>query len=175
MYNLNRVTLVGRVGRDPELRRLENGTAVAKFSLATSDSYQDKSGNWINSEPEWHEIIVWRTLAERSVVELKKGKLAYVEGKISYRKWEDKDGNSRKSIDIVARQFRAFETPQSSGNRGGGGSFPTAADAPAPYTNRANTNAPAGNKPSAPVAAPVTPAPKVDNKFEDQPDDDLPF
>lgn len=130
MYHLNRVTLVGRVGADPEIRHLENNVAVAKFPLATSDRYMDKNGQWQDTPTEWHDIVLWRNLAERAEAELQKGKLVYIEGKIAYRTWEDKDGNKRKSTDIVVRQFRCFETPNSSGGGGGSRNFPTAEDAP---------------------------------------------
>ncbi len=172
MYNLNRVTLVGRVGQDPEIRDLENNVSVGRFSIAISEGYMDRTtGTWKETPTEWHNIVVWRKLAERARNELKKGKLVYVEGKLSSRKWEDKDGKEMRTIDIVARDFRAFETPQASGNRGGGSSsFPSAADEP--YRNK-TTAAPVANKPN--TSAPVAPAPKVDSKFEDQPDDDLPF
>ena len=93
MYHLNRVVLVGRVGQDPEIRYLDNNVAVGKFSLATSDRYLGKDGQWVDKPTEWHDIVVWRNLAERAGKELKKGKLVYIEGTIGYRKWEDKDGN----------------------------------------------------------------------------------
>jgi len=171
MRNLNRVVLVGRVGQDPEIRHLDNNVAVCKFSLATNDRYQDKQGNWVDSPTEWHDIVLWRNLAERANTELKKGKLVYIEGKIGYRKWEDKEGNPRKSTDIVARFFRAFEAPQSSGNN-----FPTMDNDPkrsaAPPTNNANNDA----KPVANANNNVKPAaPAADKSFEETPEDDLPF
>ncbi|MGB0864717.1 MAG: single-stranded DNA-binding protein [Saprospiraceae bacterium] len=166
MYHLNRVVLVGRVGQDPEIRYLDNNVAVGKFSLATSDRYMGKDGQWVDKPTEWHDIVVWRHLAERAGKELKKGKLVYVEGAISYRKWEDKDGNSRKSIDIVARQFRALETPPSSGSN-----FPTMANDPKSAATPATNN----NTSTPPTSAPVANKPAVNKEFEDQPDDDLPF
>lgn len=172
MLNLNRVTLVGRVGQDPEVRYLENNVAVAKFSLATQESYRDGSGNWVNSPTDWHDIVLWRNLAERAAKEIKKGKLVYIEGKVNYRKWEDKDGNPRKSTDIVARQFRAFENTSS----GSGSNFPTMADDPnARKSSNSSANPSANqNQNSAPAQQPPA-APKVDKSFEEQPEDDLPF
>ena len=117
MISLNRVTLIGRLGQDPEIRHLENGVAVGRFSLATSDRYRDKDGNWQERPTEWHNIVVWRGLAERAQKELKKGMAIYVEGQINYRNYDDKDGNSRKITDILARSFRAFVD-----TRGEGGS-----------------------------------------------------
>ena len=175
MYALNRVTLVGRVGQDPEIRHLENNVAVGRFSIAVSERYRDKDGNWLDRPTEWHDIVVWRYLAERAGNELKKGKLVYVEGKLSSRKWEDKDGNPRKTIDIVAKDFRALETYNTGGGSGGGGGkFPSISDDP--FANRSNTttntttssSTPPANKPAANTTAPA-------NNFDDAPDDDLPF
>lgn len=90
---INKVTLIGNLGGDPEIRHLDNGTAVGRFSLATNENYRDKDGNW-QKLTEWHNIVVWRELAERAEKMLKKGMQVYVEGKISYRKYTDKDGVS---------------------------------------------------------------------------------
>lgn len=170
MYALNRVTLVGRVGQDPEIRNLENNVSVARFSIAITESYRDKDGNWQNSPTEWHNVVAWRNLAERAKTEIQKGKLIYVEGKLQSRKWEDKDGNARKTIDILARDFRAFEVSSSENSGGGGGRFPTAADDP--FANRMAAPAANNSKPSAP-ATPAAPEPSA---FDgDAPDDDLPF
>ncbi|MBL7828548.1 MAG: single-stranded DNA-binding protein [Saprospiraceae bacterium] len=105
---INKVTLIGNLGGDPEIRHLENGTAVGRFSLATNENYKDKEGNW-QKQTEWHNIVVWRELAERAEKQLKKGMLVYVEGKISYRKYTDKDGHERTTTDIVAALFRTLE------------------------------------------------------------------
>jgi single-strand DNA-binding protein len=105
---INKVTLIGRLGGDPEVRHLEGGAAVARFSLATNEYYKDKEGN-PQETTEWHNIVVWRDLAERAEKQLKKGGMAYVEGKISYRKYTDKDGVERTITDIVASTFRSLE------------------------------------------------------------------
>jgi single-strand DNA-binding protein len=104
---INKVTLVGYLGGDPETRTLENGTPVGRFSLATSDAYKDKEGNWQNTT-EWHNVVVWRELSERCQ-KLTKGQLVYVEGKISSRKYTDKDGVERTGFDIVANAVRLLE------------------------------------------------------------------
>jgi single-strand DNA-binding protein len=111
---INKVTLIGNLGADPEVRTLENGTAVGRFSLATNENYKDKDGNW-QTQTEWHNIIVWRDLAERSKM-LKKGSPVYVEGKISYRKYTDKDGVEKNLTDIVANTFRLLEKREGSGS-----------------------------------------------------------
>lgn len=108
---INKVTLIGNVGRDAEVRRLENGTAVGSFSLATSESYKDKNGEW-QTQTEWHNIIVWRELAERAEKHIKKGMLVYIEGKITTRKYNDKDGNERNTTEIVANSIRSLEKRQ---------------------------------------------------------------
>lgn len=102
---VNRVTLIGRLGRDPEMRYTPSGAAVARFSLATDEGRKDQQGNWQN-ETTWHNIVVWNQSAERAAESLKKGNLVYVEGKISIRNWEDKEGQKRTSYEIVAFVFR---------------------------------------------------------------------
>ena len=102
---INKVTLVGNLGRDPELRRLESGAAVAQFSIATTENYKDRNGEW-QSQTEWHDIVLWRNLAERAESQLKKGMLIYLEGKLSTRKWEDKDGNPRKTTEVIGSYLR---------------------------------------------------------------------
>lgn len=105
---INKVTLIGHLGQDPEIRTLENGTQVARFSVATSESYKDKDGQW-QSQTEWHNVVVWRDLAERAVSQLKKGSLVFVDGKVSSRKYADKDGVEKNLTDIVANTFRLLE------------------------------------------------------------------
>ncbi len=125
---INKVTLIGHLGADPEMRHLENGVTVARFSLATNENYKDKDGNW-QKTTEWHNVVVWREQAERVEKMLKKGMLAYVEGKISYRKFTGQDGQEKYITDIVANVVRSLERQESSGtfeNR-----FPAAESAPA--------------------------------------------
>jgi len=110
---INKVTLIGNVGGDPEIRTLENGSQVGRFSLATSDSYKDKAGEW-QTQTEWHNVVVWRDLAERAATQLKKGSMVYVEGKISNRKYTDKDGVEKTVCDIVAASFRILDKREKS-------------------------------------------------------------
>lgn len=119
---INKVTLIGNMGKDPEVRRLESGAAVARLTLATNESYKDKAGEW-QTLTEWHTVICWRNLAERAETKLKKGSLVYVEGKLTTRKWQDKDGNDRYSTEVVANTFRSMERRENSGQ---GGGFPSA-------------------------------------------------
>ncbi len=127
---VNRVILIGNLGRDPEVRRLENGAMVAKFPIATNENYKDRNGEW-QQQTEWHDIVVWRTLAERAENTLKKGMAVYIEGKLTHRTWQDQDGNNRKTTEVVASYFRIL-TPAGSrrdgSGDGGGGYFPSAND-----------------------------------------------
>lgn len=104
---VNRVILIGNLGKDPEVRHLDNGAAVAKFTLATNESYRDRDGQW-QTLTEWHDIIAWRQLAERAAASLKKGMTLYVEGKLSTRIWQDQDGNARRTTEVVANYFRVL-------------------------------------------------------------------
>lgn len=105
---INKIHLIGNVGKDPETRQLENGTSVGRFSLATSEIYKDKDGNW-QQTTEWHNIVVWKEQAERAQATIKKGSMVYVEGKVSYRKYNDKDGVEKSVTDIVCSSFRVLD------------------------------------------------------------------
>ncbi|SHE76960.1 single-strand binding protein [Mariniphaga anaerophila] len=98
---VNKVILVGNVGKDPEIRHLDSGVAVASFPLATSESYTAKNGDKV-STTEWHNIVAWRGLAEVTERYVNKGRQLYIEGKIKTRSWDDKDGNKRYTTEIVA-------------------------------------------------------------------------
>ena len=105
---INKVTLIGNLGQDPEVRHLESGAVVARFSVATNERYKDKSGE-VKTITEWHDVVVWRGLAELAERLLTKGKLVYIEGKLTHRKWQDKDGNPRKTTEVVANNFQILE------------------------------------------------------------------
>ncbi|MFM1875013.1 MAG: hypothetical protein RL266_750 [Bacteroidota bacterium] len=129
MSGVNKVILVGRLGADPEVRSLEGGTKVASIRLATSERYKDKNGNQQEST-EWHNVVLWRGLAEVTEKYLKKGDQVYVEGKIKTRKWTDKEGNDRYSTDIVADDMTMLGGG-SGGDKGGlssGGGAATSAN-----------------------------------------------
>ena len=149
---INKVTLVGRLGAEPEVRTLENGAMVAKFGMATSESYRDKAGEW-QEQTEWHDVVVWRALAERAQEYLKKGSLIYLEGKLTHRKWQDKDGNNRKTTEVVGSYYRVMPTASRSGNSNYMPSQEpaTAMAAPPP---KSPTAAPAAES----ASAPATPA-----------------
>ncbi len=101
MAGVNKVILIGNLGKDPEVRHLDTGVSVANLTLATTESYKNKEGDRVN-QTEWHDIVLWRGLAEVAEKYLKKGSRIYVEGKIRTRKWEDKEGNNRYRTEIMA-------------------------------------------------------------------------
>lgn len=150
---VNKVLLIGHLGRDPEVRRLENGAVVAKFSVATNESYKDKNGEWQNLT-EWHDVVVWRHLAERAERDLVKGKLVYIEGKLTHRKYQDKDGNDRYTTEVVANNLRLLE------KREGAGSF--------------DQNMPTEEPAAVASANPTTATPAAENS-NNAGEDDLPF
>lgn len=100
MRGVNRVMLIGNLGKDPDLQFLEGNIAVAKFSLATTESYKDKNGK-LMSQTEWHTIVLWRGLAELAQKYLHKGSLVYIEGRLKTRSWEDKEHNKKFATEIV--------------------------------------------------------------------------
>ena len=104
MAGINKVMLIGNLGKDPEIRHLDSGVAVANFSLATTETYTNKQGEKV-SQTEWHNIVLWRGLADVAEKYLKKGSSVYIEGKLQYRTWEDDNGNTRYSTDIRAEKM----------------------------------------------------------------------
>jgi len=115
MASVNKVILVGNLGRDPEVRFMPNGEAVCNFSIATTDSWKDKSGAK-QEKTEWHNIVMYRKLAEIAGEYLKKGRPVYVEGRLQTRKWQTKEGQDRYTTEIIADQMQML------GGREGGSS-----------------------------------------------------
>ena len=101
MSGVNKVILIGNLGKDPEVRYLDSGVAVANISLATTENYKNKEGEKV-SQTEWHDVVLWRGLAEVAEKYLKKGANVYIEGKIRTSKWVDKDDNNRYKTEIMA-------------------------------------------------------------------------
>jgi single-strand DNA-binding protein len=101
MSGVNKVILIGNLGKDPEVRYLDNGVAVANMSIATTENYKNKDGDRV-SQTEWHDVVLWRGLAEIAEKYLKKGSSVYIEGKIRTNKWVDKDENTRYKTEILA-------------------------------------------------------------------------
>lgn len=107
---VNKVMLIGRLGRDPEMRYTPAGTPVCNFTLATNEVYRDRSGER-QERTEWHRIVAWARLAEQCSQLLSKGNLAYIEGRLQTREWDDRDGNRRRTTEIVAQRMRTL-TPK---------------------------------------------------------------
>ena len=166
MASVNKVILIGNLGRDPEVRYMPNGDAVCNFSIATTDQWKDKSGQR-QERTEWHNITMYRRLAEIAGQYLKKGREVYIEGRIQSRKYTGKDGIERTAYDIIANEMKMV------GPREGGGA--------APYDDGGYQQAaPQQNhyQPEAPAAAPAAPrrqAPAAPAAAVDDIDDDIPF
>jgi len=106
---VNKAILIGRLGKDPEVRYTPDGTMVTNFTLATDESYKDKNGERVQ-KTEWHRIVTYRKLAEICGNYLVKGKLVYIEGKIQTRSWEDKEGMKRQTTEIVANDMKMLDS-----------------------------------------------------------------
>jgi single-strand DNA-binding protein len=128
--SVNKVILVGRLGRDPEIRYTSGGQAVANFSMATDESFKDRNGVQ-QKRTEWHRIVAWAQKAEFAQKYLKKGSLIYIEGKIQSREWQDKEGQKKTSYEIIASDFRFIG---GSGRSEGGGMAAGAAAGGAVHT-----------------------------------------
>jgi len=150
--SVNKVILVGRLGKDPETRYMTNGEAVTNVTLATSENWKDKSGEK-QEKTEWHSLVFYRKLAEIAGQYLKKGSQVYVEGKIQTRKWQDKEGKDRYTTEIIVNEMQML-----GGKAGGGGGYEVM-DRPAE-----TSAAPAASKP----------APAKGGGFDNF-DDDIPF
>lgn len=156
--SVNKVILIGRLGKDPETRYMPNGEAVTNATLATSENWKDKSG--VKQEKtEWHNLTFYRKLAEIAGEYLKKGSMIYVEGKLQTRKWQDKEGKDRYTTDIVVNEMTML------GGKSTGGSFEVVEE-----------QSPARAAPSAPRAAPpAQPSTSGQGRSFDNFDDDIPF
>ena len=114
MAGVNKVILVGNLGKDPEVRHLDNGRAVANFSIATSEVYKNKQGERVTNT-EWHNVVLWTPLAEIAEKFLKKGSQVYIEGKLTTRSWDDQDGNKRYTTEVVGREMTLLGSRSESG------------------------------------------------------------
>ena len=149
--SVNKVILVGRLGRDPEMRYTPGGQPVCNVSLATDESYKDRNGER-QKRTEWHRLVIWGKQAEIAQKYLKKGSLVFVEGRIQSRQWDDKEGQKRTSFDIVVNNFRML------GGRG---------------DSAPGMGAPAGRSEDA--EAPQAPAEDFDQSAGAATDEDIPF
>ena len=151
MASVNKVILVGNVGRDPETRYMPSGDAMVNLSLATTDQWKDKNGEK-QEKTEWHRIVIFGKTAEIAGQYLRKGSQIYIEGRLQTRKWTDKEGQERYTTEIVADRMQML------GSRGGGGDAPMERE-PAP----------------GPAAEPRAAAPRKSGTAFDDIDDDIPF
>ena len=165
---INKVILVGNLGSDPELRYTGSGTAVCNFSLATSESYKDRDGNQVENT-EWHRVVAWARLAEICGEYLKKGRQVYIEGQLQTRQWEDKDGNTKYTTEVKAREMQMLGGRDDGGSGGGsrGGSDDDFGDLDQSAPSRPQRSSSGGSR--QPAAAPSG----GDDWAPD--DDDLPF
>ena len=128
MASVNKVILVGNLGKDPELRQTQSGTSVGNFSMATSEKYNDRDGNKVENT-QWHNIVVWNKLADICAQYLTKGKQVYIEGKLQTRSWDDRDGNKRYTTEVVASNLVMLGNGNGKNN---GGMAPVHSDNDAP-------------------------------------------
>jgi len=154
---INKVILIGNLGKDPEVRYIPSGGAVVNITMATSDSWKDKTTGEARDRTEWHNVVFFNKLAEIVGQYLKKGSKVYVEGSLRTRKWQDKEGQDRYTTEIVANDMQMLDS------RGGGGNDD--------YSSVSRSSAPSSQSAPARQNAAVS-APPPDDNFED---DDIPF
>ncbi len=123
MGSLNKATLIGNLGKDPEVRAIPSGAKVANFSIATTESYTGKDGQKVD-KTEWHNIVMWRGLAEVAEKYLKKGSQVYVEGRLQTRSWDDQNGQKRYTTEIIADNMVMLGRPTGGGGGSSGGGAP---------------------------------------------------
>lgn len=165
MASVNKVILIGNCGRDPEVRYTPSGTAICNISVATSSRRKDKASGESIEDTQWHRVTFYDRLAEIAGEYLRKGRPVYVEGRLKYGKYTDKDNIERNTVDIVAEQMQLLGGRESMGDEGGGGS------------GRSRDADEGGGAPSRPAARPAPsprPAAKPATGFDDM-DDDIPF
>ncbi|HHK5576484.1 TPA: single-stranded DNA-binding protein [Neisseria polysaccharea] len=173
--SLNKVILIGRLGRDPEVRYMPNGEAVCNFSVATSETWNDRNGQRVE-RTEWHNITMYRKLAEIAGQYLKKGGLVYLEGRIQSRKYQGKDGIERTAYDIIANEMKMLggrnENSGGAPYEEGYGQSQEAYQRPAQQSRQPASDAPSHPQeaPAAPRRQPVPAAAPVEDI-----DDDIPF
>jgi single-strand DNA-binding protein len=122
--SINKVILVGRLGRDPEMKYTASGTPFCRFSIATDEGWTDKASGEKTERTEWHNIVVWDKLAEICNNYLAKGRMVYIEGSLQTREWDDQEGNKRKTTEVRARDMVLLGGPPGGGGEGGGSRRP---------------------------------------------------
>ena len=175
MASINKVILIGNLGRDPEVRYTPNGSAICNISVATTRNWKDKTSGDKVEETEWHRVVFYDRLAEIAGEYLKKGRPVYVEGRLKTRKWQDKDGKDVYTTEVIADNMQLL------GGREGAGGGDSGDDQGGDRSDRGDrgegrseSRAPARSAAPAPRPAPPKPAPKAATGFDDM-DDDIPF
>ena len=175
MASINKVILIGNLGRDPEVRYTPNGSAICNISVATTRNWKDKTSGDKVEETEWHRVVFYDRLAEIAGEYLKKGRPVYVEGRLKTRKWQDKDGAEKYTTEVIADNMQLL------GGREGMGGGDSGDDQGGDRSDRGDrgegrseSRAPARSAAPAPRPAPPKPAPKAATGFDDM-DDDIPF
>jgi single-strand DNA-binding protein len=161
MASVNKVILLGNLGRDPETRFSANGGAICNVSIATTRSWKDKNSGERREETEWHRVVFYDRLAEIAGEYLKKGRPVYVEGRLQTRKWQDKEGQERYTTEIIATEMQLLGGREGGGGGMGGGGSDEGGGREAPAMAR-------------PAAGPASPSRKPAGGFDDV-DDDIPF
>ena len=159
MASVNKVILIGNLGRDPETRYMPNGEAVTNITLATTESWKDRTSGERQEKTEWHRVTFYRRLAEIAGEYLKKGSQVFIEGRLETRKWQDKEGKDRYTTEIIASEMKML------GSRAGGG---------APSYDASDESAPAARPAARSASGAAKPAPKSPGNIADM-DDDIPF
>ena len=164
---INKAILVGNLGRDPEMRYTQDGSAVANFSVATTERWTDRASNERREQTEWHRVVCFRRLAEICGEYLHKGSKVYIEGRLQTRSWEGQDGQTRYTTEIVARDMKMLDS------RGGGGGGGFGPDDPGPPDNRGGYSQQQPRAPQQPSRERQQPPPPADDP--DDFEDDIPF
>lgn len=167
MASVNKVILLGHLGRDPEVRHMSNGDAVANCSIATSEQWKDKNGDR-QEKTEWHNLVMYRRTAEIAGEYLKKGSQVYIEGRLQTRKWQDKEGNDRYTTEIAVESMKMIGKREDGGQGNGGGQYRDGNHPPPPSRQGQGQGQQDSGQP------PRREPPKPSNNFDDM-DDDIPF
>ncbi len=168
MASVNKVIVIGNLGKDPEVRYTPNGNAICNLTIATSRNWKDKTSGEKMEETEWHRVVMYDRQAEIAGEYLRKGRPVYIEGRLKTRKWQDKDGNDRYTTEIVTESMQLLGSRDDAGGGSGGGGGGGSSDGGMERSERAERPAAAARP------APTKPAAKSSTSFDNM-DDDIPF
>lgn len=163
MASVNKVILVGNLGRDPEVRYSAEGAAICNISIATTSQWKDRNSGERREETEWHRVVLYNRMAEIAGEYLRKGRPVYIEGRLRTRKWQGQDGKDNYTTEIIADQMQMLGTRDSAGEAGGGD-----------YTSASVQQQARAPRPGPAQQAPTRPNPPISDNLADM-DDDIPF